>query len=87
MRRYPFGASLTLQAAVHCCRSANGLQDLSEVLKAGMEKLDSLPTGGAGPAAGAADAAAEAEPEKEESEKEESAGGAGGLFDDDDDDW
>lgn len=47
-------------------------KNLEEVIAAGAEKLASVPSGGAAPAAGAAGASAEAAAEEEEEEEEES---------------
>merc|ERR1711968_194870 len=62
-------------------------KDLDEVMKAGLEKLKSVPGGGGGGGGGGAaagGAAAEA-PKEEEEEEEEEIPAAGGLFDDGDD--
>ena len=67
-------------------------KNVEEMIKAGLEKLVSIPTGGAAaPAAGEAAPAAAAEEKKEEAEEEEEEEdidmSGGGLFGDDDDDW
>ena len=67
-------------------------KNVEEMIKAGLEKLVSIPTGGvAAPAAGDAAPAAAAEEKKEEAEEEEEEEdidmSGGGLFGDDDDDW
>jgi len=67
-------------------------KELADVLKAGQEKLKTVPGGGSGggggaPAAGGAAAGGAAAPEaaKEESEEEDEVPAAGGLFDEGDD--
>ncbi|KAK8816264.1 60S acidic ribosomal protein P2 [Blastocystis sp. ATCC 50177/Nand II] len=67
-------------------------KNVEEMIKEGLEKLVSIPTGGA--AAPAAGAAAPAEEKKEEEKKEEEEEeeedvdmSGGGLFGGDDDDW
>ena len=67
-------------------------KNVEEMIKEGLEKLVSIPTGGAAaPAAGAAAAPAaeeKKEEEKEEEEEEEDIDmSGGGLFGGDDDDW
>ena len=67
-------------------------KNVEELIKAGLEKLVSIPTGGAAaPAAGAAAPAAEETKEEakeeEEEEEEDIDMSGGGLFGDDDDDW
>ena len=65
-------------------------KNVEELIKEGLEKLVSIPTGGAAPAASAAPAAEEKKEEekKEEEEEEEDIDmSGGGLFGDDDDDW
>ena len=69
-------------------------KNVEELIKAGLDKLVSIPTGGAAaPAAGAAAAGAAAEEKKEEAKEEEEEEeedidmSGGGLFGDDDDDW
>ena len=67
-------------------------KNVEELIKEGLEKLVSIPTGGAAPAAGAAPAGAaeekkEEEKKEEEEEEEDIDMSGGGLFGDDDDDW
>ena len=67
-------------------------KNVEELIKSGMDKLVSIPTGGAAaPAAGAAAPAAEEKKEEakeeEEEEEEDIDMSGGGLFGDDDDDW
>ena len=68
-------------------------KNVEELIKAGLDKLVSIPTGGAtAPAAAAAGAAAEEKKEEEAKEEEEEEEedidmSGGGLFGDDDDDW
>ena len=68
-------------------------KNVEELIKAGLDKLVSIPTGGAAaPAAAAAAAAAEEKKEEEAKEEEEEEEedidmSGGGLFGDDDDDW
>lgn len=67
-------------------------KNVEELIKSGLDKLVSIPTGGAAaPAAGAAAPAAEEKKEEakeeEEEEEEDIDMSGGGLFGDDDDDW
>ena len=68
-------------------------KNVEELIKAGLDKLVSIPTGGAAaPAAAAAGAAGEEKKEEEAKEEEEEEEddidmSGGGLFGDDDDDW
>ena len=66
-------------------------KNVEDMIKEGLEKLVSIPTGGAAPVAGAAPAATEEKKEEEKKEEEEEeediAMSGGGLFGDDDDDW
>ena len=61
-------------------------KNVEDMIKEGLEKLVSIPTGGAAPVAGAAPAATEEKKEEEEEEEDIDMSG-GGLFGDDDDDW
>ena len=60
-------------------------KNVEELIKAGLEKLVSIPAAGA--AAAAAAPAAEEKKEEEEEEEEDIDMSGGGLFGDDDDDW
>ena len=67
-------------------------KNVEELIKSGLEKLVSIPTGGAAaPAAGSAAPVAEEKKEEakeeEEEEEEDIDMSGGGLFGDDDDDW
>lgn len=68
-------------------------KNVEELIKAGLDKLVSIPTGGAAaPAAAAAGVAGEEKKEEEAKEEEEEEEedidmSGGGLFGDDDDDW
>ena len=68
-------------------------KNVEELIKSGLDKLVSIPTGGAAaPAAGAAAPAGEEKKEEEKKEEEEEEEedidmSGGGLFGDDDDDW
>ena len=60
-------------------------KNVEELIKEGLEKLVSIPTGGAAPAA--AEEKKEEEKKEEEEEEEDIDMSGGGLFGDDDDDW
>ena len=67
-------------------------KNVEELIKAGLDKLVSIPTGAAAAPAAAAAAAAEEKKEEEAKEEEEEEEedidmSGGGLFGDDDDDW
>ena len=66
-------------------------KNVEELIKAGLDKLVSIPTGGAAAPAAAAAAAEEKKEEEakeeEEEEEEDIDMSGGGLFGDDDDDW